>query len=226
MKNKKILIACGLILAFTSGVFADTTLTNIKVALNSVKIVVNGKTINQPNIVYNGVTYVPVNAVATELGNKVQWDKSTRTVTIGNKVSTDVKSIQQKPVSDVKPTQQKPVSDVKYPTVEEINFNFNFKEPDSIGIYYVEASYTNLSKFTIKSVTLKFLDANKNETYYLTSLNTVKPSETSPNFKTFAPENGKTGMQNLVLNIGFIDENGKEHSVDYDYKLNKYNLMY
>lgn len=90
MKNKKILVVCGLILAFTSGAFANTTLTNIQVALNSVKIVVNGKTINQPNIIYNGVTYVPVNAVATELGNKVQWDASTRTVTIGNKVSKEV----------------------------------------------------------------------------------------------------------------------------------------
>lgn len=90
MKNKKILVVCGLILAFTSGAFANTTLSNIQVALNSVKIVVNGKTINQPNIIYNGVTYVPVNAVATELGNKVQWDASTRTVTIGNQVSKEV----------------------------------------------------------------------------------------------------------------------------------------
>lgn len=76
---------CGFLLGsifFTSISFAQGIYKNISVVENSVKIVVNGQTISTPNFLVNGTTYVPLRAVTESLGQNVNWDEKTRTVSI------------------------------------------------------------------------------------------------------------------------------------------------
>lgn len=74
-----------MIIFMTGSVFGETSLTGIKVALNSVSVFVNGKKINEPNIIYEGKTYVPLSAISSALGQEVSWDGAKREVSILNK---------------------------------------------------------------------------------------------------------------------------------------------
>lgn len=53
--------------------------------MNGINLVVDGQTIFDDNILYNGATYVPIRAVAESLGKEVKWDAETNTVEIGDK---------------------------------------------------------------------------------------------------------------------------------------------
>lgn len=219
-KVSTFMIVIILVLTFGTGlVMGATKMEYIEVALNSVKVVVNGKTIDAPNIVYDGRTYVPMNAVSTALGENVQWNANTREVIIGKSSSIAAPVTVPKPLPVPAPT-------AKYPTVNDIAFSFNFLPPDSIGTYYIEATYKNNSSFTIKSVNLQFLDKDINDKYYLSSYDVVKPGEISPKFETFAPKSGEAGMQKLKIEIRYIGIDGKDdHWVTYDYKLGTYETL-
>jgi len=58
---------------------------SIEVVMNGINLVVDGQTIFNNNILYNGTTYVPVRAVAESLGKEVKWDAQTNTVEIADK---------------------------------------------------------------------------------------------------------------------------------------------
>ena len=79
-KILSIIISLTLIASGTPCANAET----IDVTLNSVNLVVNGESIQTPNILWNGTTYVPIRAVSESLGCDVSWYDSTRTADISN----------------------------------------------------------------------------------------------------------------------------------------------
>lgn len=75
--------------------FAVTSLASIttlaetvtkEIALDSVDVVVNGRTIKETNIVYDDHTYVPLRAISESIGCKVDWDEATQTASIAGDV--------------------------------------------------------------------------------------------------------------------------------------------
>ena len=124
--------------------FAAGTKQNIEVVFNSVNLAVNGRKVAADNILYKGTTYVPLRSVAEMLGKKVAWDQKTNTASINDKGG----------VIDVQPG----VSTV---TVEELPYTITILEPDSIGNRYMEATYTNNSKYPITGMSLTVLLKDK-----------------------------------------------------------------
>lgn len=79
---KKLFVSILLItLLLTTTVFGQA----IEVAFNKVNIAVNGQKVTTDNILYNGVTYVPLRAVSELLDKEVTWDSSTGTAGINDK---------------------------------------------------------------------------------------------------------------------------------------------
>ena len=108
-------------------------------------------------------------------------------------------------------------------TIEEVPMNLTILEPDSIGNRYMEATFTNNSKYAIKGFNVTVLLKDKNEKTYLSNYDTVMPGETSAKFETFAPETGNTeDIEYLQYDITVIDENGQEIYLTYDVKLKMY----
>jgi len=58
---------------------------SIQVIMNGINLVVDGQTIMDDNILYDGTTYVPIRAVAESLGKEVKWDAETYTAEISDK---------------------------------------------------------------------------------------------------------------------------------------------
>lgn len=93
-------------------------------------------------------------------------------------------------------------------------------EPNSIGTVYMEAAYTNNSKYPITSYSAKILLKDKNETTYLTNNDTVLPGETSPIFDCFGPDTrNEEDYEILTLDLRARLDNGKTLAIEYDYKL-------
>lgn len=108
-------------------------------------------------------------------------------------------------------------------TIEELPMNVTMLEPDSIGNRYMEATFTNNSKYAIKGFNVTVLLKDKNEKTYLTNYDTIMPGETSPKFETFAPATGNSeDMEYLSYDIIVVDENGEEIYLTYDAKLKTY----
>lgn len=108
-------------------------------------------------------------------------------------------------------------------TIEELPMNVTMLEPDSIGNRYMEATFTNNSKYAIKGFDVTVLLKDKNEKTYLTNYDTIMPGETSPKFETFAPATGNSDdMEYLSYDITVVDENGEEIYLTYDAKLKTY----
>ncbi|MCI8284349.1 MAG: copper amine oxidase N-terminal domain-containing protein [Firmicutes bacterium] len=94
--------------------FAITGTTSLSATYKNILIKVNGKTITPTDangnyvepFVYNGTTYLPVRAVASALGQNVDWDAYTNTVNISS--STTLTPVQPTtPVTPTAPTEQK-----------------------------------------------------------------------------------------------------------------------
>lgn len=110
--------------------------------------------------------------------------------------------------------------------VEDLPYEITILEPDSIGSRYMEATFTNNSDFTVTGYSLTILLKEENEKTYLSTFDTVLPGETSSKFETFAPESGKEeDMEVLEYEISIQDEDGNEYYVDYDVKLDKYEIF-
>lgn len=80
----------GCLLMSATPVLANTVLQKIDVALNTIKVEVNGENLNANNILYNGTTYLPMRAIAEAVGKEVQWEQETMTASIIEK-NIDVK---------------------------------------------------------------------------------------------------------------------------------------
>lgn len=182
-----------------STVFASGVKKNIEVLFNSVNLTVNGNKVSADTIVYNGTTYVPLRATADMLGKEVGWDQKTNTASVNDKI---IKGVI---------------------TVDQISYELDIQEPDSIGNVYVNATYKNNTKYPITGISLTILLKDKNEKTYLLTYDTVMPGETSPIFKTFGPKTQKLeDIEVLKVEIRAENTNGKTITVDYDTKLNKY----
>lgn len=108
-------------------------------------------------------------------------------------------------------------------TLEELPMNITILEPDSIGTRYMEATFTNNSKYAIKGFSVTILLKDKNEKTYLATYDTVMSGETSPKFETFGPDTGSSDdLEYLEYQITVVDENGKEIHLTYDAKLKTY----
>lgn len=72
-----------------STAFGASVTKSIDVVLNSVNIMVNGKKVEANNIVYEGVTYVPLRAISEILDKEVGWNPTTSTASINDKVASN-----------------------------------------------------------------------------------------------------------------------------------------
>ncbi|MDO5399284.1 MAG: DUF1961 family protein [bacterium] len=91
MKKKNIAVAAAAVSVFAaSAVLAEPLTKTIDAVYNNIKIVINGtetvpKDANGNSVnpfISEGTTYLPVRAVAEALGQKVNWDEKTNTVSI------------------------------------------------------------------------------------------------------------------------------------------------
>ena len=99
-------------------------------------------------------------------------------------------------------------------------------EPDSLGTRYMEATFTNNSNYIVTGYSLTVLLKDENEKTYLSVYDTVKPGETSPKFESFAPESGEEDdMEVLEYELTIQGEDGTEYFVNYDVKLDKYEVI-
>lgn len=93
-------------------------------------------------------------------------------------------------------------------------------EPDSIGNVYMEATYTNNSKYTITGYNMTVLLKDKNEKTYLSNYDTILQGETSPKFSTFGPNTqNHDDYEILTLEVIARTEEGNNLYIDYDFKL-------
>lgn len=70
---------------------------NIDVLKNDIKVVANGNEVDADNFLYQDTTYLPLRAVSTALGEKVEYDEQSNTAYIGerkddNLNNTEIKS--------------------------------------------------------------------------------------------------------------------------------------
>jgi len=90
----------------------------------------------------------------------------------------------------------------------------------------MEATFTNNSDFTVTGYSLTILLKEENEKTYLGTYDTIMPGETSSKFESFAPESGKEeDMELLRYELNIQDEDGTEYLVEYDVKLEKYEVL-
>ena len=81
---KKYLSAIVIAGLLTTTLFATQINKKIEVAMNTVKIMVNGEKVEADNIVYEGTTYVPLRAVSELLGKEVNWVEESKTAHIND----------------------------------------------------------------------------------------------------------------------------------------------
>lgn len=90
MKKIKIIVCIILFLLLTSGfVVANSLYREIRVLFDYINLEVNGKKVDESNILYDGTTYVPLRKVAEMLNGEVSWDEETRTASINTSTSDD-----------------------------------------------------------------------------------------------------------------------------------------
>lgn len=153
----------------------------------------------------NNRTMVPIRFIAEAYKIKVDWDQQNQTVIIGEnyKAPTPKKAPKKIPGVDV--------------TVEELPYKIVEQAPDSIGVIYGKATFTNNSKHPIKMFVLEGVLPSTNEPTSFISSDTVMPGETSSNFESFYEKNTPINKISYTYLKG-----GQEVYVDYDVKLNSY----
>lgn len=111
-------------------------------------------------------------------------------------------------------------------SIKDIEFvDAKILEPDSIGQRYYEARFKNNSKVPITSVSIE-LELDNGEVAYLTSHDTLLPGDTSSKTECFAPSTGnEEDMKAKKISIISLNKDNKEVYIDYDVKLDKYDIM-
>ncbi len=102
--------------------------------------------------------------------------------------------------------------------------NATVLEPDSIGSIYMKANFKNNSKLPITSISIE-LELDNGEVSYLSSYDTLLPGDTSSNVECFGPTTGKLeDIKAKKISIVAVNEAKKDIYIDYDIKLNKYDV--
>lgn len=97
---------------------------------------------------------------------------------------------------------------------EQLSINGYLAPPNSIGNVYYHGQVTNNSEYTFTGVMYKYnVDG---ERAYLSWYETLLPGDTSTESFCVGAEN----MTPLSIQVTLLDENGDEHSYEYDFKLN------
>lgn len=65
-----------------SPAYAEDIFKTINVQMDSLKVIINGKSLHLNNILYDNTTYVPLRDIAEQLGKKVIWDGNSNSVII------------------------------------------------------------------------------------------------------------------------------------------------
>lgn len=131
-------ILIGSICTFALSGMASGVWDKIDVLKNDIKVVVNGKEVIADNFLYNDTTYLPMRAIGEALGEKVNYDATSNTAYIGERV--DNLNIDQNTgfrVVDYKEIKS------QYPNIDEFD-----KDPGGVvgllamldGKYYISAS--------------------------------------------------------------------------------------
>lgn len=109
--------------------------------------------------------------------------------------------------------------------IEEVPYKFDVKAPDSAGNVYMNTTYTNNSKYVVKSYKLTLLLKDSNEKVYVISDDTVPVGSTSPNIESFGPKSQKVeDVEVLKYEIVAIGQNNNDVKITYDVKLGKYTV--
>ena len=98
--------------------FGAGILKTISVAMDSVKVKVNGKELQSHNIIFDGRTYLQLRDISNALDKDIGWDGNTSTVSINDKQNN---------------TSMLPSEDIK-----EINQQTQSKDPKQQFINYIE----------------------------------------------------------------------------------------
>lgn len=187
----------------TGSIYCYRNDASISLTVNDHYAYINGSQVyvDQPPIIVNSRTLVPVRVVSEALGATVVWDNDNRAVII--------------------------TSNDSYTGVMRIDYdallpdNLKILAPDSIGTRYIEGNFVNNTPYPILSYQLNYLDKGTGENRYLSSYDTVLVGATSPKMDTFAPESGRmSDVQMQDLTIRFKTPHG-EFYVEYDYQLNE-----
>lgn len=97
-------------------------------------------------------------------------------------------------------------------------------EPDSIGTIYFETKIKNNSEYPITGVSVE-LELDNGETSYLSTFDTLLPGDTSTKAECFGATTGNIeDMKAKKISITVLDENQEEVYIDYDVKLNQYEV--
>lgn len=108
-------------------------------------------------------------------------------------------------------------------TIEELPLDVTILEPNSSGTVYMQATFTNNSKYAITGFNVTILLKDENEKTYLSNYDTVLSGETSSKFESFGPSTGNLDdVEYLKYEITLTDDNGKDIYLDYDVKLKTY----
>lgn len=70
-------------ISFSAGVYADTVIQKVDAYLRpDFKVIVDGKlaALTSPALIYDGSSYLPLKAIAKELGAQVNWDEATKSI--------------------------------------------------------------------------------------------------------------------------------------------------
>lgn len=144
--------------------FASNAPKAVSIAINSVKIALNGTTVPLDNINYNGNTYVKLSQVCNLIGKTVSWDGKSRTVNIK-----DVTTSQPAISVPQKTTQTKDLKSTAKPRIKASTAHDDGKAVDVIFYEKLDkASAENVANYTLKAhfgqkATVKILSATLDE---------------------------------------------------------------
>lgn len=218
MKKKTVLTTLGILFCLSLGAFGAVQTEMIEVAKNSVQIEVNGKEAPVENMIYKGVTYVPVSFIARELGAQVDWDGQTRTVRIANAPSpkpSDSLPVQPPAPPATEPTTEEPKKDIRAEMQYQIR-NVDF----STQVVYVDRNYNLLSTlinstpYTLLYAEAKYYDYTEGK-YYTAAWSNIDPQRTGEQ-RRFELKESSTPRKIRMVERRLIFYDGNEQQQFFD----------
>lgn len=148
----------------------------INAIFGRVKLKVNGRRVDEPTLLYNGITYVPLRAISEMLGKNVIWDKATNTAHINDKATTQL------PIANQEIKWQKDIAEEevidRFSTSEaevdgDLQELLDGKETDIDGIVDHSDEYNKITKDWISTHELKIM---KNISFSMIGVNDTNKS--------------------------------------------------